>query len=561
MSAMQRCRSGFVFLFLSALLMAAAPAWGQSTGGGGGGTGGTGGDGTGGTGGTGGGGMGGGGTGGGGSSSGSGGDSGSYQYGRGCYQGYDCVRDRERPRPRRPGGGWSVTVPIGPQALPPRHPQYEPVYPHYEPRLPPGYQPPRRAPQQAAPRPERRNPPPRRTRVAGPPPLPQPRPPVLAELADAAHEPDIVLIAVADGSGDAVADAIASANNLTVLERARFGLIGREVYRLRIEDGRPVATVLAALGADARVLTGQASMIFATQQGAAFPPGLQYAAAKLDLPGVHGKARGQGVPVAVIDTGVDRGHGALGGSRIRHVSVVGDDAAPGDHGTQITGIIAARDGLVGVAPDAEIIAIAAFRVSPEGHGEATSFGLLQALQSAHDEGARVINMSFAGGRDELMGQMLDALHADGVVLVAAAGNGGPEAGPVWPGAHPMTIAVTATDRKDALYADANRGDYVTVAAPGVEIVAPGVAGEYRIASGTSLAAAHVSGVAALLLERRPDLTPDEVREALAASALDLGDTGPDSAFGAGLVNPLAALAAVPAPVMTEAIPVAADAEP
>jgi subtilisin family serine protease len=104
--------------------------------------------------------------------------------------------------------------------------------------------------------------------------------------------------------------------------------------------------------------------------------------------------------------------------------------------------------------------------------------------------------------------------------------------------------VTATNADDALFPGANRGNYIAVAAPGVEIYAPAPDGTYQLTTGTSVAAAEVSGVAALLMERNPSLTPAAVRKILMDTAKDLGPRGRDRDFGAGLVNALKALTAV-----------------
>ncbi len=120
--------------------------------------------------------------------------------------------------------------------------------------------------------------------------------------------------------------------------------------------------------------------------------------------------------------------------------------------------------------------------------------------------------------DPLLGQAITAAVKQGVTIVAAAGNGGPDASPAYPGAFPNVIAVTAIDDHDAIYKSANRGTYIAVAAPGVDIIGAAPKGAYDISSGTSMAAAHVSGVAALLLEKNPKLTPRDIRDALSKSA-------------------------------------------
>ncbi len=103
------------------------------------------------------------------------------------------------------------------------------------------------------------------------------------------------------------------------------------------------------------------------------------------------------------------------------------------------------------------------------------------------------------------------------------------------------IAVTATDVDDKLFTGANRGSYISVAAPGVDILVPAPDNAYQLTTGTSVAAAEVSGIVALLLERNPKLTPADIRRILTASARRLGPGERDDNFGAGLIDPLKAL--------------------
>jgi subtilisin family serine protease len=186
-------------------------------------------------------------------------------------------------------------------------------------------------------------------------------------------------------------------------------------------------------------------------------------------------------------------------------------AAPEPPGTEIAGILVARAKLTGVAPEAKLLSVRAFSGGKAKPAQSTSLQLLKGINWAFDAGARIMNMSFAGPMDPLLERIIKAAAEKGVILVAAAGNEGPKAPPVYPAAYPDVIAVTATDEKDKLYAKANRGDYISVAAPGVDIIAPGLKGSYALSSGTSMAAAHVSGVAALLLERNAELSAADAR--------------------------------------------------
>jgi subtilisin family serine protease len=203
----------------------------------------------------------------------------------------------------------------------------------------------------------------------------------------------------------------------------------------------------------------------------------------------------------------------------------------------MAGAIASRQRLLGVAPGAQILAIRAFSARAA-TAESTTFNILKSLDWAVNNNVRIVNMSFAGPRDPSLERALKSAFDKGVILIAAAGNAGPRALPLFPAADPHVIAVTATDIEDKLFGGANRGTHVAIAAPGVEILVPAPAGEYQVTTGTSVATAHISGVVALMLERNPKLTPADVRRILAASAKRLG---PTNQFGAGLVDPVRAL--------------------
>ena len=152
-------------------------------------------------------------------------------------------------------------------------------------------------------------------------------------------------------------------------------------------------------------------------------------------------------------------------------------------------------------------------------------------------------MSFAGPKDPLIERGIAAVAAKGILMVAASGNAGPKSPPLYPAANPNVIAVSATDAQDKLFAASNRGAYIAVAAPGVDIFLPAPDEKYQMMSGTSFSAAYVSGLAALMLERNPALKPDDVRAILMQTARDLGAPGRDDLFGAGEADAYAAVSA------------------
>ena len=271
----------------------------------------------------------------------------------------------------------------------------------------------------------------------------------------------------------------------------------------------------------------------------------QYAADKLRLSAAHDRVRGREVRVAVIDTGADASHPEIAGAvEARFDALSGVDPAPGAHGTAMAGAIAARLRLSGAAPAARLLTARAFGPpAANGVAQGSTFHVVACLDWAAEAGARVVSMSFAGPSSGALSRAIAAAEARGVVAVAAAGNAGPQSPPLFPAADPGVIAVTASDADDHVLAAANRGGHIAVTAPGVDILVASPQGGYDLTSGTSVAAAEVAGVVALLLETRADLGPREVRRILAETAIDLGPKGRDPIFGAGLVDAAAAVEA------------------
>jgi subtilisin family serine protease len=350
---------------------------------------------------------------------------------------------------------------------------------------------------------------------------------------------------VAEIDGDA--DELARRHGLTRVSSENFPLLGSTIGLFRITDGRPYETVRREFAADGSVRNLQPNYRYVLQDqkaGASEGDPAQYALAKLHLPQAHTLVHGANVTVAVIDSGIDASHPELANSIADNFDALGSPEGPHIHGTGIAGVIAAHGRLMGSAPEARIIAIRAFG-GAMGSAESSSYVILKALNYAAEHGAQIVNMSFAGPKDAVIERAIAATAARGLVLVAAAGNAGAKSPPLYPAANPNVIAVSATDSQDKLFAASNRGNYVAVAAPGVDIFLPAPDGKYQMTSGTSFSAAYVSGIAALLLERNYTLKPEALRMTLAKTARDLGSPGRDDLYGDGEADAYAAVMAVP----------------
>ncbi len=279
----------------------------------------------------------------------------------------------------------------------------------------------------------------------------------------------------------------------------------------RAEPGSDVGALLMALQADQRVRTAQPMQSYSIS-GEAYTDDLfrlQDSLQAINAPKTHSVTTGKNVRIGLVDTGVDREHPDL----VRQVREARDfvdsdaKAVKERHGTAMAGIIAADArngmGIVGVAPDAEVLALRGCW-EEGGSGLCSSFSLARALNFAILNDIDVINMSLAGPPDPLLQELIEAAVAKGVTIVAAHSDDPERA---FPASHADVIAVAP--QESAVGASTSR-----LPAPGLDVISTAPNAGYDFYSGASVATAHVSGVAALVLERQPDLTPQELRRAL-----------------------------------------------
>lgn len=274
--------------------------------------------------------------------------------------------------------------------------------------------------------------------------------------------------------------------------------------------------------------------------------GRQWALTTLRLPDAWRYSTGSGVVVAVVDSGADTTHPDLADNLVAGVDVVGagvrTTVSDGNgHGTHVSGTVAAVThngvGVAGAAPLAKVMPVKVLNSSGSGYTDDVAEGVVYAV----DHGAQVINLSLGStSYNTVLAQAVSYARAQGVVVVAAAGNSRGSGSPVmYPAALPGVIAVAATDASDNDASFSNVGSYVDIAAPGVSIRSTVPGGGYASWSGTSMASPHVAAVAALLRAAVP--RADDVEDLLLTTATDLGPAGADDATGQGLVNPVAAL--------------------
>ncbi len=264
---------------------------------------------------------------------------------------------------------------------------------------------------------------------------------------------------------------------------------------------------------------------------------------------------GAGVKIAVLDTGIDYNHEDLKDNYKVGYDFVFNDADPlddstGSHGTHVSGIIAAQKngiGVIGVSPNANIYAVKVL----DGAGFGTASWIIAGLQWAVDNNMTIATMSLEGPDSITLHDAVDIAYNSGVLLVAAGGNTY-GASVSYPGAYDSVIAVSATDANDNRASFSSVGPEIELAAPGVNVYST-VRGGYAYLSGTSMAAPHVTGAAALIYSTNfPDVNGDglrnnkDVRELL-HNAKDLGSAGKDNTFGYGLVDASMSVPGIPAP--------------
>ncbi len=276
--------------------------------------------------------------------------------------------------------------------------------------------------------------------------------------------------------------------------------------------------------------------------------------------------QGQGVTVAIMDTGVDVSHPDLAaqwrggtnswfdpyGQYSTPVDIAGSNSG---HGTAVAGVILGRNQsgrALGAAPQAQWIAARLY--DSGGHASETAVHLAYQWVLDPDgdpltnDTPQVVNSSWgfiSTGCNQTFRADVQALLAAGILPVFAAGNNGPSSGSsISPANYPESLAVGAVDGSDQLYTYSSRGPnacdagqvFPTLSAPGVNIYSTDLFGMYYHYSGTSMAAPHAAGALALLLSFEPGMSPARQREALVQGVLDLGDPGPDDLYGYGRLD-------------------------
>ncbi|HYM35424.1 MAG TPA: S8 family serine peptidase [Steroidobacteraceae bacterium] len=351
-----------------------------------------------------------------------------------------------------------------------------------------------------------------------------------------------------DGVDAAFLNTLSAATGLRALDSTTLESINKAIVRFELpDDVLDAAAAVITLAAQPGIESAQHEYRHRTT---AFDDPYAWMNYSIHLSGaerLHPQVMGAGIEIAVIDTGVDATHPELAARVSANLDVTGFGLSADRHGTAIAGIIAAEAnngvGAYGIAPQARIAAIKACQQESKNgvDGRCWSSTLAKALDAALKRDSRIINLSLSGPDDPLVKQLIEKALARSRLVIAAAGNGGPDAAPPFPASLPGVIAVTALDARERLYLHATRGDFVAVAAPGVEMPVPVPGATYPgQLSGTSMAAASASAVAALVMSNQAEATTEQVRAALEESAVST-NVHDKKLIGHGRIDACAAL--------------------
>lgn len=349
---------------------------------------------------------------------------------------------------------------------------------------------------------------------------------------------------------DEAAIARLAAGGFTIDGRQTIGLTGTELVRLAIPGGMTLEAARAVVETEAPGASVDFNHYYQPEQADASPCGKRGCTLVRGMVGwpetaadiVPDGERACGAPqrIGLVDTAINAGHAAFDGARIEVISLAAEDRPPSgeQHGTAVAALLVGAQGsrAPGLLPDAELVAVDAFQRHSKATDIASAYDLVRAIDMLAERNIKVINLSLTGPPNSILEKAVAAASEQRIILVAAAGNDGPKARPVYPAAYESVIAVTAVDKAKRAYRRAVQGEHIDIAAPGVGVWTAASVSGARQKTGTSFAAPFVTAAASLLMASQPDLSPQEVAAELGKAADDIGEPGRDAVFGWGLLN-------------------------
>ncbi len=316
-----------------------------------------------------------------------------------------------------------------------------------------------------------------------------------------------------------------------IIRRSKLGSLGMVISAFRLPDQVSIAETLKAVRQQYPELWMDLNHYFYPLAAAGERRQSLYQA----IGWRAGQVCGRGLRLGLLDGPVDMSHPALTGQAIvqKQLFSHGRTSASADHATALASLLVgnpAAAGFAGVVSEASLSVAVVMQTDKAGEVYSTAENLLSGLDWLISQQVQVINLSLGGPRNALLEVALQRTLALQVGVVAAAGNGGSDAAPSYPAAQPGVVAVTAVDSDGVVARDANRGDYIDLAAPGVEVWVATPGGSGKFASGSSMAAPLVAAALAEL-GGKPALVPQ-----LFQQARDLGEPGKDPVYGRGLLQ-------------------------
>lgn len=319
-------------------------------------------------------------------------------------------------------------------------------------------------------------------------------------------------------------DAIRKAG-LKIVDETPLDSLGGQLLRIRVPDAGNTADALHAIENAAPDAVAAANHVYRTADGpaasrAALEP--MHAIGGSVIAGTYEGLAG------IIDTPVERTYPGLGTAVAEARSFANGPSADPAHGTAVADIIARQN--------VRMLSANVFAKDAAGANAATTAAILSGLNWLVSRGVTVVNMSIEGPLDAALGEAIRRAQARGCIIVAAAGNRGPAAPPVYPAAFPAVVAVTAIDKQDHVYRYANQGPYILFAALGVDVDTALPPDKKQKSSGTSFAAPIVAAMIARLDRKATADSAQETLALLATRARHLGPPGRNPVFGLGALD-------------------------
>ena len=360
-----------------------------------------------------------------------------------------------------------------------------------------------------------------------------------------AYEPRQIVMSWENAQQSQAAAAV-QASGGTLLANEALPNLGLNIVVLSFANDTLAAQALTQLRARPGITADRHAIAYPMQQTTAPVPARQYAHELLKAPPKGNGKLGASMTVGIVDTEVTNADSlALANFKGKRIFSDADKPAAADHGNAVASIVAATgNGFEGLAQGISLRAASVMREVAPGINATNTLLVAQALDWMISEKVRVVNLSLGSASDAVLGAVVTKSLSTGLVLVAAAGNGGPTAAPSYPAAYPGVIAVTAVDAQKRLYARANRGAYVAIAAPGVDVWVPLAVNDSKgkYMSGTSFASPFVAAAVAQVIAQGAANQPktatptnaQSILQTLCSKAADIGPKGPE--VGCGLLQ-------------------------